>query len=197
MTRPADPPARTGGGDTTDDLELIEACLDGDERAWKTLVERYGRLVYSIPHRYRLDDAAADDVFQEVFSILFRQLPKIRRRTGLPKWIMTTTHRVCRQWARRARRAGELPAEVERTGPPPPEELARDEDRHRVREALARLGGRCETLLLALYASPGEASYEQIARQLNLPVGSIGPTRARCLRKLLELMEGSEVEDEP
>ena len=74
----------------------MAACLAGDESAWREVVARYGRLVHSILKRYSLDRDAAEDVFQEVFAILLRQLPGIRRRTALPKWFITTTHRTCR-----------------------------------------------------------------------------------------------------
>jgi DNA-directed RNA polymerase specialized sigma24 family protein len=72
---------------------------------------------------------------------------------------------------------------------PAAEQVARWEQQHLVRVGLERLGGRCEALLTALYLEPGRMSYEVISRQLQIPVGSIGPTRTRCLKKLLELLE--------
>lgn len=150
---------------------------------------RYGQLVYSIPRRYGLDAEACDDVFQEVFSILVRQLPGIRRQSALPKWFITTTHRVCRQWFARNRQPPmEAPEALDEPAPPP--ELAlRWERLHLVRQALRRLGGRCEELLAALYTDQGPVRYDEIAGKLDLPIGSIGPMRARCLAKLLEQLE--------
>ncbi len=72
-----------------DDSQLIQACLDGDNGAWKELVERYGRLVYSIPIRYGFSSADADEVFQNVFVIVFRQLRKLRQQAALAAWLIT------------------------------------------------------------------------------------------------------------
>ncbi|MHC4218430.1 MAG: RNA polymerase sigma factor [Planctomycetota bacterium] len=175
----------------------MAACIAGDEAAWNELVGRYGQLVFSIPRRYGLDRDACEDIFQEVFSILVRQLPGIRRRTGLPKWFITTTHHVCRHWFRQARKRAGEPSPMPETATPPAELIQEWEQQHLVRQALRRLGGRCQELLTILYANRGPASYEDVARQLDMPVGSIGPTRARCLRKLLALIEGMEGEGEP
>jgi RNA polymerase sigma factor (sigma-70 family) len=176
------------------DEAVIAACVAGDQAAWNELVDRYGRLVYAIPRRYGLDPEACDDIFQEVFSILVRQLPRIRRRSGLPKWFITTTHRVCRAWFGRARRrAGADPHPAEAAAPPP-ELILQLERQHIVRQALRRLGGPCERLLTALYTDHGATSYEDVSRLLNVPIGSIGPMRARCLAKLLDLIERLERE---
>ena len=177
-----------------DDQELLDRCEAGDEEAWKTLVARYERLVYAIPHRYGLDEDAAKDIFQEVFTILVRQLPTLRRRTGLPKWLISTARNTCRKWIRQSDRAvpgvvdGEAPAE------PPPQVLLRLESQHLVREALQRIGTRCAELIGILYSRHGPVGYEEAARRLGVPVGSIGPTRARCLQKLLEQLEELEQE---
>ena len=142
-----------------------------------------------------MDRDICEDIFQEVFAILVGQLGRIRSQTGLPKWFITTTHRVCRQWFKRSQRSAgaELPVI---DGPvPPPEHLMRWEQHQLVRQSLRRLGGRCEQLLLALYSNQGSDSYEQVARQLHIPVGSIGPTRTRCLQKLMEILAAMEAED--
>ncbi len=184
------PPA--GGWKRADDADVLKASIAGDEGAWGELVARYSRLVASIPRRYGLDREACEDIFQEVFSILVRQLAGIRRRTGLPKWFITTTHRVCRQWFRQAKHATEGESELLGGREPPPDLLVHWERQHMVRQALRRLGGRCEQLLIALYTDQGVASYEEVAAKLNMPEGSIGPCRARCLRKLMEIMESME-----
>jgi RNA polymerase sigma factor (sigma-70 family) len=197
------PRASGGGGrpsapwkDRSDEA-LVAACVSGEEAAWNELVCRYGQLVFSIPRRYGLDPDACEDIFQEVFSILIRQLPGIRRRSGLPKWFITTTHRVCRSWFRQARRRAGGLAHVAEAAAPPPDLVLHWERQQVVRQALRRLGGRCEELLTALYANQGSASYEDVARQIGAPIGSIGPTRARCLRKLLELLADAEMEHRP
>ena len=177
-----------------DDQALLDRCEAGDEEAWRTLVARYERLVYAIPHRYGLGEEAAKDIFQEVFTVLVRQLPTLRRRTGLPKWLISTTRNTCRKWLRQRDRAVSGVADGEEPADPPPQAILRLESQHLVREALQRLGGRCEELIGILYSPHGPVGYGEAARRLGVPVGSIGPTRARCLQKLLEQLEALEQE---
>ncbi len=174
------------------DPELIEACLQGDEQAWRALVERYGRLVFSVARRYGLDQEAAEAIFQDVFTALIRHLPGIRRRHGLSKWLVITTQRLCWRWIDRNRRMKGVIEEGPGTEPVPAEEALQWEQQQRVREAMSRLEARCRDLLTQLYCHAAKVPYEEIARRLGIAVGSIGPTRARCLRKLLWLLEHSE-----
>ncbi|MDY7109156.1 MAG: sigma-70 family RNA polymerase sigma factor [Planctomycetota bacterium] len=198
MRRPRQEPPPIRGGSSADaeppadDETLVRACRAGDEAAWREIVTRYGRLVFSIPRRYGLDPEASEDVFQEVFSILVQQLPAIQNPTGLPKWLITTTHRVSCRAIRSARGKGARVQDGVDPGAPPPEEALRWERQHLVREGLRRLGGRCEELLTALYLDHEHVSYRHIARRLGMPVGSIGPTRARCLGKLMEILRTAE-----
>ncbi len=186
------PPER--GWKQAEDAAVLDASLAGDQGAWSELVARYSRLVYSIPRRYGLDRDECDDVFQEVFAIFVRQLPGIRRRDGLPKWFITTTHRVCRPWFRAAGKStGQVPDTLSRRQPPA-ELLLEWERQHHLRLALRRLGGRCEQLLVALYTNQGVATYSEIAAKLEIPEGSIGPARARCLRKLSDILSSMEPE---
>jgi RNA polymerase sigma factor (sigma-70 family) len=176
------------------DEAVVAAAVAGDQAAWNELVERYGRLVFSIPHRYGLDRQTCEDIFQEVFASLVRQLPRIRRRSGLPKWLITTTHRVCRRWFGQAKRPSGAASPAVEPSAPPPELMLRLERQHLVRQALRRLGGPCRDLLTALYGNQSTSSYEDVARQLGVPIGSIGPMRGRCLAKLLEILERMERE---
>lgn len=170
------------------DGELVEACRAGDARAWSDLVDRYGRLVFSIPSRFGLSTPACEDVFQEVFVTALRKLPSLRDERSLPKWLMTVAqHLTCRWLSHNQRPAAGLAREVPQT--PPESELARWERQHVVREALDELGGNCRELLEALFLDRSPLGYEEISRRLNMPVGSIGPTRNRCLRKLLKILE--------
>lgn len=152
-------------------------------------MSRYGSLVLSIPRQYGMDRDVCDDIFQEVFSILVGQLGRIRSQTGLPKWFITTTHRVCRQWFKRADASSGTGSDLLSARQPPPEMLVQWEQQHLVRQALRRLGGRCEQLLVALYTDQGGPGYEEVSTKLGIPQGSIGPARARCLGKLLEIMD--------
>jgi len=163
---------------------LVQACLDGQDAAWREVVDRYGRLVYSIPKRYGLSDADADDVFQTVFAILFRKLDQLREASRLTAWLVRTTHRECYRVGKKSGRYADLDRAIEHVAEPTQDDAEVWEARHLVRQALRQLGGRCEELLTALFLAPGKPSYEVIARQLGMKVGAIGPTRARCFRKM-------------
>jgi RNA polymerase sigma factor (sigma-70 family) len=192
---PVIPAESTATRDDRPDTDLVAACLDGDQGAWRVLVLRYGDLVFAVARRNGLDRALADDVVQEVFGILLRQMPSLRNPTGLAKWLMTTGQRVSLRMLRRARREVDTVVEAPKPGDLAPDEMMRLERQHLVREALRRLGGRCETLLTALYLRDEATSYEHVARALDLPVGSIGPTRARCLEKLMRILETMDAGD--
>lgn len=173
------------GGKYRNDPALVEACLAGHQWAWDELVERYGRLVFSVARRSGLTTQDAEDVVQNVFTIALRRLHALRDQTRLSSWLITTAYREC--W-RLGRRAGGAPVsldtEVVDSGAPPVEEVVRWEREQLVHEALARVDGRCRALLTALFLDDREPSYQEIAGRLGMPVGSIGPTRARCFRKL-------------
>jgi RNA polymerase sigma factor (sigma-70 family) len=172
-----------------DDQRLVDDCLRGDASAWDELIERYGRLVYSIPRRIGLSASDADDVFQIVFGIVLRKLDTLREVDRLPSWLIRTTYRECWRVARRRPQlAGDLPAEAESDEAAPPEEFERAERIHMVRQAIMGLDDRCRALLEALFFQKDTPDYEQIAEMLGMKVGSIGPTRARCFKKLESLL---------
>src|SRR5262245_61647125 len=103
--RPGDPtvtnatlkprPARARPAARWSDVELVEACRRGDPAGWDEMVDRYGRLVHSIARRQGLDDADAQDVFQQVFAIAHRRLGSLRDAARLPSWLFTTALREC------------------------------------------------------------------------------------------------------
>lgn len=167
----------------------MRQAAEGNEQAWNELVDRYKRLVYSIPRGYRLADDVCDDVFQTTFLLLLKELPRVRDPSALTKWLMTTAHRECWRAARKAR-AG-VPAGLQSTEPtePPEDALLRWERQHRLHAALESMGGRCEALLRAMFLDPARPSYTEIADRLGLALGSIGPVRARCLEKLVKLLD--------
>ncbi|HMB69985.1 MAG TPA: sigma-70 family RNA polymerase sigma factor [bacterium] len=182
------------------DAELVARCAVGDEAAWRILVTRYERLVYTVPYRMGLDPADADEVFQITFTRLAERINDLREPDRVRAWLVTTARRMALNLAGRRR---EIPTDVapNLTDPAelPPEELARLQDQQLVRVALSRLGDRCRRLLTLLYYSEGtaaERSYKEVAAEMGIPMGSIGPTRMRCLKKLLaefrRLTEGEE-----
>ena len=171
-----------------DAADRIASCLRGDEKAWNDLVDQYGRLVYSIARQYRLADADADDVFQSVFLILLRKLPSLREADRLSAWLITIAHRECWRIGKRTGIPTDLDDRIADVHAPSDEQISTWEEQHLVRLGLERLGGRCETLLTALFMADGSPSYELIAEQLGMKAGSIGPTRARCFRKLEQIL---------
>lgn len=181
-----------------EDYDLIARCVDGDADAWETLVRRYQRLVYSIPLKAGLAEDVAADVFQSVCVRLIEHLGQIKDRGKLASWLITTTTRECWRTSNRRRREAPI-GEGGDEGPAIPEvaderPLAEDEqlqlvEQQRVRTAVAELPDRCRALLELLYYIEDRPSYEEISRRLEMPVPSIGPTRARCLQKLRKLLE--------
>jgi len=178
-----------------EDARLVERCLAGDTRAWAALVRRHERLVYAVGRSYRLSDEDLADVFQEVFSALVRGLPKLREPRTLVRWLSSTTQRIARAIALKRRREAALAAPIDAEPalqadlPAAGEELEQLEEQALVRLALGTLPERCRNLLGALYFEDPTPSYETISRRLGLPIGSLGPTRARCFERLRSAYE--------
>lgn len=166
--------------------------------AWQRLVERYERLVLAVPRDIGMSEADCDEVFQATWMALFEQIDLIRRPSSLGSWIITTAQRQCWRLRRRAHRQREQAGLEGAEGlpdplPEPSEQAARLEGERLVREALDELRPRCRELLTRLFlAPPGESpegdSYAAISRELGMPVGSIGPTRLRCLQELARIL---------
>jgi RNA polymerase sigma factor (sigma-70 family) len=175
-----------------EDEDLIQSCIAGDPRAWERFVDRFGRLVYAVPSRMGLQPEACEDVFQNVFAIVLRELPRVRDAASIPKWLITIAHHESYRWVRRWKHRGEgLPAGAELPEPDPDpaeDELDRLERQQIILDAVDQLDGRCRELLTLLFLDPAEPSYQEIAKRLGMAVGAIGPTRNRCLRKLLETL---------
>ena len=164
----------------------------GDQRAWDEIVERFAPLVWGICMRHRLSPADADDVGQSVWLGLLEHLQTIREPAALPGWIATTTRREClrlhdeAQPAARCRwraRTADDDLGADPTAVPVDEGLLIEELRAAVRAAFARLAPHCRRLLALLVSDP-PLPYVRIAEILDVPVGGLGPTRARCLEKL-------------
>lgn len=177
------------------DEQLIAACRTSDEKAWDTLVERYERLVYTVPARYGLTSSEIDDVFQSVWLSLLKNLNKLREPDRVSAWLVTTARREC--WERR--RGADYERSVasdldtlltDRAGDelPPEDVVVTFRQYETLRGAMETLGDRCRKLLWMLYYDSKVPSYSDVAEQLEIPIGSIGPMRARCLKKLRGLL---------
>lgn len=183
---------------TAADAELIAACLQGDSRAWEALLNRYRRLIYSIPYKYHLSSDDAADVFQSVCVSLLEGLSALRDEAKLSSWLITTTMRECWKLKRRQRQETGLTSstdeengmvELAADGRLPDELIQTWQEQQLVRQGMEQLDARCRTLLTYLFYEKQEWSYEQIAQELGMPPSSIGPTRGRCLEKLKRVLK--------
>jgi RNA polymerase sigma factor (sigma-70 family) len=170
-------------------IDLVTRARIGERSAWDALVERYSPLIWSICHRWQLDRTDAEDVGQAVWLRLVEQLDNLRDPAALPGWLVTTTQRECFRVQRsrgRLAAGGEVPdAEnlpYERTVTAEDELLVAE--RHAaLREAFMDLPANCQQLLALLSTEP-PTPYTEIGARLGICVGSIGPNRGRCLKRL-------------
>jgi RNA polymerase sigma factor (sigma-70 family) len=166
--------------------QLIDAAGEGDEVAWSTLVDRFEGLIWATTRAHRLPSAEAADVTQTTWLRLVENLNRIENPERLGAWLATTARRECLRHIRL--RARELPAADDSVFDTPTHEpietgLLTRERNHALRRAFAGIGERCQALL-RLLAAVDPPSYEEIGAALGMPIGAIGPTRARCLDKL-------------
>ncbi len=168
----------------SNDASLVQACLAGDPGAWHLLVERHSRLVYGVARRFGLPTADADDVFQEVFALVFEHLAELRDKTRLVFWLYTITRRECLRLTRRNSLYTELDEAVHDGGSTTSDAVEQWERERLVQQALERLDPRSRELLQALFFTDGPPRYDEVSERLGIPRGSIGPTRARLVKKL-------------
>ena len=168
--------------------DLVTRARNCDQQAWNALVERYSPLIWSICRRYRLSDADAEDVGQVVWLRLVDQLDNLRDPAALPGWLATTTRRECF----RIQRTAGTPSAVrlvfdedipDKQAAAADHELLVTERNAALREAFSRLPPGSQRLLALLIADP-PVRYAEISARLRISVGSIGPSRSRCLDKL-------------
>jgi RNA polymerase sigma factor (sigma-70 family) len=170
-------------------IELVTRARENDQAAWDELVERYTPLVWSVCRGFRLSDGDGGDVVQNVWLYLVEKLNTLREAAALPGWIVTTTRRECI----RIRRRGDLTTrqwdELDANQPALEDTTQVDqwllaaERGAALREAFADLPLRSQQLMLLLIDDPPRP-YAEISRILGIPIGAIGPSRARCLAKL-------------
>jgi RNA polymerase sigma factor (sigma-70 family) len=170
------------------DRRLVAECLKGNEEAWSVLIDKYKRLIYSIPVKYRFSADEATDIFQAVCLELLSELPKLRKPEALPKWIIQVTAHKCLHKKRDMQRTEATdpgdPA-FERSTPARAESILREaEDEQKLRRVVADLPARCRELVRMLFFEEPARPYNEIASALGLATGSIGFIRQRCLDRL-------------
>lgn len=181
-----------------DDAEIVAACRRGDETAWNTLVDRYQRLIVTIPRRAGLSEEQAADILQEVFLTLFEKLDEIEQPDRIRSWIVTTakfkTWGVIRAGKNFHAPESEAEMEAEMANLPDARPLADEilielEQQHLIRTALNRLEERCRTILSMIYLQNSAASYAEVASAIGVGETSISPLRTRCLKKLAKILK--------
>nr|MBN2276460.1 sigma-70 family RNA polymerase sigma factor [candidate division Zixibacteria bacterium] len=176
---------------------LVGRCLADDRNAWTELVERITPLVFSICRRMKLSREDSFDIYGQVSFLLWKNLDRLQTPAKLLSYVTTITRRVVYAHQKKSRilerveeaiklETGDLSAET-------PEEVYAVRERSEILlKALARLPRRDYQLIRALFFNRSNPTYEEIARQLGIPVSSIGPSRERCFKKLYRLLKKNE-----
>lgn len=196
-----DVPYARGGAvvDRTDAGALVQAAADGDAGAWKALVEGLSPLVWSVVRAHRLSDADAHEVYQTAWFRFAQHLGRIREPGKAGAWLASTARHECLKVIRNSQRLTltddpRLLDRVSEDGTPEQslldsEEAAAQSERvRRLWQEFEELGERCRQLLRVLMATP-PPSYQDVSAALGIAVGSIGPLRQRCLRRLRARLE--------
>jgi RNA polymerase sigma factor (sigma-70 family) len=177
------------------DRELVAACVSGDEQAWSELIDRYNRLIFSIPLKQGLDRDQAADIFQAVCLDLVAELPRLRDPQALPAWLIQTTLRKVWKWQRRNDRIVTDDDGLAERMPAPdsdmPDTLIREvQQAQAMREAVGALSDRCRQMVQMLFFETPSRPYKDVASRLGVATGSIGFLRGRCLDRLRSALEG-------
>jgi RNA polymerase sigma factor (sigma-70 family) len=178
-----------------DIARLVRGAAEGDRRAWERLVDQYARLIWSITVEFKLADSDASDVAQTTWLRLLEHIDRIEYPDRVGSWLAATARNECLRSLAARKRVVLSQDDTELSDPVGhepeiDERLLAAERAQVVRDALARLPRRWQRLLEMLMADP-PASYADISDELALPIGSIGPTRGRCLARLRVLLQAS------
>ncbi|KDN18737.1 RNA polymerase sigma factor [Amycolatopsis rifamycinica] len=164
---------------------LLENAARGAEWAWRDLVDRYSSLIHAVCRQHRIGDADAQDIGATVWLQLVANLARLREPDALPGWLRTTTRHECLRLLRH--RTRQIPTEsamfADPAGPASDATLIGAERLVAARQACAQLSRQDRRLLSLLFGDP-PMSYREISATLGIPIGSIGPSRARCLAKV-------------
>jgi RNA polymerase sigma factor (sigma-70 family) len=173
------------------DRDLIRGCREGRAGVWRRLLEKYERLVFSVPRRYGLSTDDAADVTQLTFTILVQSIDKLPEDSKLGGWLTTVARRHTWRLLERNRRQGIGKHAVldENTMGGNTEIMENWELGEWLNHGLSMIGRSCRDLLFALYLDPQQPSYAEVAARLGMAVGSVGPTRIRCLERLKRVLD--------
>lgn len=180
---------------------LVTSAAGGDKAAWKALVERFSGIIWAVARAHRLSVADAEEVFQTTWLRLIEHIGEIRDPDRIGGWLATTARRETIRRLRTTQRfwpVSDMDVLDGRDDDPTPESTLIDieeaadhaERARRMWSAFQQLPENCQKLLRMLMATP-PPRYAEVAAALAIPVGSIGPTRGRCLNQLREVMNGT------
>jgi RNA polymerase sigma factor (sigma-70 family) len=177
------------GAEMGEDEWLVQGCIQGDPKAWEDLIDKYKRLIFSIPIKYGASSADAADVFQSVCIEVMNCLPQLKNVQSLRSWLITVTIRQSYRWKKKQSSHVELDAMEPDVAEglasiPPAETLFQLEEEQIVRDVVARLEPRHRELVHLLFFEQPPLPYAEVARRMGLATGSIGFIRGRCLEKL-------------
>jgi RNA polymerase sigma factor (sigma-70 family) len=167
------------------DIRLIEECLRGEQDAWARLIARYERLIYSVARAVCPEPDDCADIFQHVCLEWYQHLGNLRDIRTLPAWLITVTRRKSFAVLRVKKATSQIDGQLEPSIQP---RISLIEQEHSIERTLEQLPERCRRLIALLYFDPDEPSYAEVAQMMDMPVPSVGPTRARCLEKLKRLL---------
>ena len=179
------------GTSSSEDARLIASCLQGDQQAWEQLIDKYKRLIYSIPFKYGAGPEDAADVFQSVCIEVFNSLSQLKNSESLRSWLITVTVRQSYRWKKKQSNHVELDAmepEVAEELASVPETVLQIQQEQIVREVVDKLPPRCAELVKLLFFEQPPLPYAEVARRLGLATGSIGFVRGRCLERLRKIL---------
>jgi RNA polymerase sigma factor (sigma-70 family) len=183
--------AETSQQSASDDARLVAECIKGNEDAWETLIQKYKRMIFSIPIKFGASPQDAADIAQSVYMELFCELSNLRRAESLKSWLMIVTSRKCFQWHRRKHVEVTLDDAEQESGEAlalSASAMAEVEKEQLLREAIVQLPPRCRQMVHMLFYEHPPAPYAEVARRLGLATGSIGFTRGRCLKRLQKIL---------
>jgi len=192
-------PTMNASADDVDLVQVVAEARAGTSAAWQTLIERFGGLVAAVARRCRLSDADVAEVYQTTWLRLVENIDRIEQPERLGAWLATTSRRASLRIATRqvaVPATDEVYLVADDKADPPDAGLLREEQVRAIRMAVERLPLRCQRLLVLLMGDD-DLPYKEIGELLSMPIGSIGPTRGRCLEHLRQMLAEMELSQTP
>ena len=176
------------------DERLVAECRKGNQDAWSALIEKYKKLIFSVPIKFGLPREDATDIFQAVCLDLLSDLPQLREPRALPKWLMQMSFHKCLRWKKQRLVLFDDPLEIEGLSKASSEELPEEimyqvQREQMLRDAIASLAPRCHRMIAMLFFESPARPYQEVAKELGIAPGSIGFIRGRCLRLLRQRLQ--------